>query len=216
MNAVIDRAHGRAPQQARSQATLARITEAAEKLFAERGYDGTTVGEIAAEAQCSVGAFYARFKDKESLLLHVHAGQCRQLVERIEFLCDLLRAENAGLEEMVRQLVRGLFRHAAGRRSLTRVFIHRSGSDPAFHARYAAAWGEVRDRMRPLLLSRRAEIRHRDPVRAVDFAIQMLHAAWANDVLHHRMKDLMGQTSGDALIADLTDACLAHLQSRRG
>jgi AcrR family transcriptional regulator len=212
---VIDVALGRAPQQSRSRATLVRITAAAEALFAERGYDGTTVGAIVDRGRCSVGAFYARFKDKESLLLHVHDRQCRLLVERIDFLCDLLRAENAALDEMVRQLVRGLFRHAAGKRALTRVFIQHSGNDAAFHERYARAWGEVRDRIRPLLLSRRAEIGHRDPVRAVDFVIQMLHAAWANDVLHHGVKELTGQTTDDALIVDLTDACLAYLETGR-
>lgn len=213
--ATIDGAHGRTPQQSRSRATLARIIEAAEALFAKNGYDGTTVSAIAARARCSVGAFYARFTDKEGLLLHIHDRQCRLLVERVEFLCDLLRAENASLDEMVRQIVRGLFRHAAGRRALTRVFIQRSGSDAAFHERYGRAWGEVRQRIRPLLLSRRAEAGHRDPARAVDFVIQMLHAAWANDVLHHRVKELTGQTTGDALIADLTETCLAYLETRR-
>ena len=212
---LIDRAHGRAPQQTRSRETLARITEAAEALFAERGYERTTVGDIAGRARCSVGSFYARFKDKESLLLHVHDRQCAMLVERVQFLCDLLRAESAPLDECVRQIVRGLFRHAAGRRSLTRVFIERGGVDEAFHARYARAWGEVRARLLPLLLARRADIRRSDPDGAADFVIQMLHAAWANDVLHHKVKDLTGQKTGDALIRALTDACLAHLGLRR-
>jgi AcrR family transcriptional regulator len=208
----IDRAHGRAPQQSRSRATLARITEAAEALFAERGYDGASVGDIAARARCSVGAFYARFKDKESLLLHVHDRQCAMLVERMAFLCDLQRAEHATLDTRVRQIVRGLFRHAAGRRSLTRVFIERSGADAAFHARYAAAWAEVRALLLPLLLERRAEIGHPDPAAAADFVIQLLHAAWANDVLHHKVRDITGQKTGDALIAALSDTCLSYFR----
>jgi AcrR family transcriptional regulator len=210
----IDRAHGRAPQQERSRETLARITEAAEALFAERGYDGASVGDIAAKARCSVGAFYARFKDKESLLLHVHDRQCAALVERMAFLCDLQRAENASLEGCVRQIVRGLFRHAAGRRSLTRVFIERGGADAAFHARYAAAWAEVRKVVLPLLVERKREIGHAQPEDAADFVLQMLHAAWANDVLHHKMRDITGQKTGDALIASLIDASLAYLRGR--
>lgn len=202
---------GRAPQQTRSRATLARLTEAAEKLFADKGYDGASVSDIVALAGCSVGSFYARFKDKESLFLHIHDRQCDLLIQRIDFLCDLFRSENASLEVMVRQSVRALFLFAGQRRSLTRVFIQRSGTDTAFHARFARTWGDVRARLRPSMLSHRNQISHADPERAVDFVIQLMHSGWANDVLHHRMKDVTGQESGEALIEDLTDACLAYL-----
>jgi len=209
--ALLDARHGRAPRQDRSRRTLTRLAAAAGSLFAERGYEGTTVGDIAGRARCSVGAFYARFNDKESLFLHLHDQQCGQLLQRIEFLCDLFRAENASLEVMVRQTVRALFVFADDRRAMTRVFIQRSGTDPAFHERYARSWGEVRARLRPLLLARRQEIRHADPAHAVDFALQLIHAAWANDVLHHRVAQHTGQRTGEALIDDLTEACLAWL-----
>lgn len=209
--AVLDARHGPAPRQDRSRRTLSRIAAAAESLFAERGYDGTKVSDIAARARCSVGAFYARFNDKESLFLHLHDQQCDQLIQRIEFLCDLFRAENASLEVMVRQTVRALFVFAARRRALTRVFIQRSGEDEAFHKRYARRWGEVRMRLRPLLLARRREIARADPDHAVDFALQLIHSGWANDVLHHRVAAITGQQSGDGLIEDLAEACLAWL-----
>ncbi len=208
---VLDARHGRAPRQDRSRRTLTRITAAAGILFAERGYEGTKVGDIAARARCSVGAFYARFNDKESLFLHLHDQQCAHLIQRIDFLCDLFRAENASLEVMVRQTVRALFVFAGDRRAMTRVFIQRSGIDDAFHARYAQSWAEVRSRLRPLLLARRAEIANPDPAHAVDFALQMIHSGWANDVLHHTVADITGQRTGDGLIDDLADACLAWL-----
>ena len=188
-----------------------RITDAGEKLFAERGYDGASVSDIVSHARCSVGAFYARFKDKESLFLHIHDRQCDLLIQRIDFLGDLFRSENATLEIMVRQSVRALFLFAGQRRSLTRVFIQRSGIDPVFHARYARTWGEVRARLRPPMLLLRHEISHPDPERAIDFTLQLMHSGWANDVLHHQMKDITGQETGEALIEDLTEACLAYL-----
>lgn len=206
-----DRDLGRAPQQTRSRETLVRLTEAAEILFAEKGYDGASVSDIVTRARCSVGTFYARFKDKESLFLHVHDRQCDMLIQRIDFLCDLFRSENSSLEVMVRQSVRALFLFAGQRRSLTRVFIQRSGMDPVFHARYARTWGKVRERLRPSMLSRKHEISHSDPERAVDFTIQLMHSGWVNDVLHHQMKEVTGQESGEALIEDLTDACLSYL-----
>ena len=213
----LDQDHGRTPQQSRSRQTLTRIVEAAEALFAERGYDGTTVNHIVSRARCSVGGFYARFKDKESLFFHIHDQQCALLIQRINFLGDLARAENSSLETVVRQSVRALFLFAGQRRELTRVFIQRSGVDTEFHARYARTWGNVRDRLRPIMLARKSEIKtDTDAMRAVDFTLQLMHSLWANDVLHHKMKDITGQETGEALIEDLTNSCLAWLGLQRG
>lgn len=203
--------YGPAPQQSRSRETLARITAAAEKLFAERGYDGTTVQDVTVRARCSVGTFYARFRDKESLFLHIHDRHCAELTERIAVLCDRFEAERSPLDVIVHEIVRALFNFAENRRALTRVFIERSGSDDAFHERYGRIWGEIATHLRPALLRQRAAIRHPGPEHAVDFALQMLHGLWANDVLHHSIRNLTGQETGDALVADATAACLAWL-----
>ena len=58
----------RPPRQARSQETLDRILDAAEALVAEKGFEDSPVSEIVQRAESSVGAFYARFHDKEGLL----------------------------------------------------------------------------------------------------------------------------------------------------
>ncbi|MGW4200478.1 TetR/AcrR family transcriptional regulator [Streptomyces sp. NPDC004726] len=55
----------------RKRQTATRIVEAAERLFQERGFQGTTVRQIAAEAGVSVGAVMA-VGDKESLLSLVY------------------------------------------------------------------------------------------------------------------------------------------------
>src|SRR5690242_16936455 len=54
-------------QQARSRATRERLLAAAEKVFADKGYEGARITEIAEAAGCSVGAVYFRFKDKDAL-----------------------------------------------------------------------------------------------------------------------------------------------------
>jgi AcrR family transcriptional regulator len=203
--------HGRAPQQSRSRETQARIVRAAESLFAERGYDGTTVQDITMRARCSVGSFYARFKDKESLFLHIHDQHCAELLQRMEFLCDLFEAENSRLDIVVHQIVRALFVFAGKRRTLTRVFMQRSADDPAFQARYATVWKQVQDLLQAALLRRRGEIKVPNPERAVAFTLQCLHGLWANDVLHYPTHDITGQISGEALAAEATEACLAWL-----
>ena len=54
-------------QQARSRAMRAKILAAAEQVFAEKGYGGARLADIAEVAGCSVGATYFRFKDKDAL-----------------------------------------------------------------------------------------------------------------------------------------------------
>lgn len=58
-----------APQQERAERRLAGFLEVAAKLFAEAGYDGLTMTEVAARSGSSIGALYNYFPDKRSLAL---------------------------------------------------------------------------------------------------------------------------------------------------
>lgn len=58
----------RPPQQARSHKTLIRILDAAEELIEEGGVEAVTIAAVIGRGSSSVGAFYARFGDKENLL----------------------------------------------------------------------------------------------------------------------------------------------------
>lgn len=52
-----------------SDSTRSRLLAAAAEVFAERGYDGTRVQEIARRAGLTTGAIYANFSGKTDLLL---------------------------------------------------------------------------------------------------------------------------------------------------
>jgi AcrR family transcriptional regulator len=57
--------------QQRSEETRAQIMQAAQKLFAQNGYDATGVAEICAAAGVSKGAFYHHFPTKQALFLEL-------------------------------------------------------------------------------------------------------------------------------------------------
>jgi AcrR family transcriptional regulator len=187
---------------------MARIVDAAEALFGERGYDGAAIGGIADRAGCSVGAVYARFRDKESLFRHVHAAHCRGLVETAE---RAAAAPPGPLGLLLGGIALELFRFAEGRRALTRVFIQRSGADRAFHARYAEAWDEVTRALRAALLARGEDISHPEPRAAVDFVLQLLHSLWANDVLHHDRREIAAARSPGELARRFAEVAAGYL-----
>jgi AcrR family transcriptional regulator len=55
------------PQQERSRQTTYRIMDAAYRLFTSRGYDETSLQDIARESEVSIGAIYTRFVDKDAI-----------------------------------------------------------------------------------------------------------------------------------------------------
>ncbi|MGH9711738.1 MAG: TetR/AcrR family transcriptional regulator [Candidatus Acidiferrales bacterium] len=58
-----------APLQKRSLAKRARLKAAGLARFGEKGYEGTSVGDISRHAQLAVGTFYQHFRSKRQLLL---------------------------------------------------------------------------------------------------------------------------------------------------
>jgi AcrR family transcriptional regulator len=59
------------PREAKRARTRARLTESALRLMAERGINGTSVSEIAAEAELANGTFYLYFRDKTEIVAAV-------------------------------------------------------------------------------------------------------------------------------------------------
>jgi AcrR family transcriptional regulator len=62
--------------------TKERILSAAEKLFAERGYDATSVRDITSEAECNVAAVNYHFGGKENLYVETFRGLLGELRDR--------------------------------------------------------------------------------------------------------------------------------------
>jgi len=87
--------------------TRKRLLHAAAEVFAERGYDGTRVVDIAAAAGVSNGALYAHFGSKAELLVAALRAHGRQV------LADLLAADpSRPVTELLLEAGRGLSRRS--------------------------------------------------------------------------------------------------------
>src|SRR5262245_28076696 len=61
--------------------TRDRILRTAERLFAERGFNGVSVRELAAAAQVNIASIGYHFESKEGLLSEVYRRHCEPLIE---------------------------------------------------------------------------------------------------------------------------------------
>ena len=94
------------PQQRRSLEKRARLKAAGLALFGEKGFDGTSVDEIARRARLAVGSFYQHFRSKRQLLLAL----MDELLGKLSQL-DLGPTGNTDPREGLRALLSRAFSH---------------------------------------------------------------------------------------------------------
>jgi AcrR family transcriptional regulator len=170
----------------RGRRSRARIREAARSLFRERGFDGTTLREIAARAGMGASSIYRHIRSKEELLLD-------ELLEVSEEAWERFRKEEDRSRPARERLQRFLdAEHAllAGDPEFTTIALRAACQPGARAARRALA---LQDRtvglIAEILLAGRARgelARDADPLaaaRTVAHAIAGARLAWANGLL---------------------------------
>jgi AcrR family transcriptional regulator len=75
-------------RQARSEATRRKIIDAAVDLFSERGYPGTSLGDIIERAEMTKGALYYHFDSKEALAAEVVAEGSARLLATFDAISE--------------------------------------------------------------------------------------------------------------------------------
>ncbi len=94
------------PRQKRGIETRRRLLTAARQLFAERGYESTSIHDIASRAKVADGALYNHFRSKRQLLVAL-------MTELLEHLHRLdLRPAGAGgeMQEGLRRFLEAVFK----------------------------------------------------------------------------------------------------------
>jgi AcrR family transcriptional regulator len=204
------------PRQGRSQETLDRLLDAAEELLMTRGFDEITVPEIVERAESSVGAFYARLKDKDGLLHALHQRACDDTYATMEKGLDPADWEGANVAEIVEVFVASLVELNRQRLGLLLAVLGRARVDVELHNRHEAMRRYTRQRLTNLLLARREEIRHPNLGAACDFAIRQIYAVTRTEIY-----GLGGGFGGDPLpedyvVRELTRSVLSYLGVRNG
>jgi AcrR family transcriptional regulator len=203
------------PKQARSERTLQRLLDAAEVLIEEKGHAAVSIPEIARRARSSVGGFYARFRDKNELLRALEERHFIEVWQRLEAVADARRWENAGTTEIVQAAVALLVGITRQRRRLIAAFLVSAIQDPVIREGGLRFRRRIEERIRALLLPRRAEMNHPDPPLAIDLALQTAFALMNQHVLIEETEAGGHAVSDDDLRRELTTMFLRYVGIER-
>lgn len=139
------------------------MLDAAEQLVGSKGFDETSIAEIAAAAGTSVGGFYRRFGDKQGLLHALHERFCDEARATADVALDPESWAGAPTAEVVREFGRFLVRIYREREGFFRAFLVVGLSDDTVRRRTRALIEYLHQRLRALLAERRADLGHPDP-----------------------------------------------------
>jgi AcrR family transcriptional regulator len=199
------------PKQKRSRRSAERALDASLELLEEQGFDAFTVAEVSKRAGISVGAIYARFGSKESLLRAVHG----RAMEVIALEHAALQAANGPaprhLPESVIEavgMVAGVF---SRNRDLLRAFMHLGAVDEVISRRGSASSRELARRFKAIVLVHRDQVGHRDPDTAVDVGFRMAYCTFARQVMYGPEFESEPPVAWDELVAEVAAACVAYL-----
>ncbi|WPC04083.1 TetR/AcrR family transcriptional regulator [Pseudomonas benzenivorans] len=156
---------GRPKDPAKRQAIL----DAAKTLFLSKGYDGSSMDAIAAEAGVSKLTVYSHFTDKETLFSAAIKAKCQEQLP--ELLFELV--DDAPLDRVLLNIARGFHRLINSRESveLHRVMVSLGAQDPKLsRIFYEAGPQRVLQEMEHLLrqADRTGKLRIDDPQEAAD------------------------------------------------
>jgi AcrR family transcriptional regulator len=115
------------PRQARAQATIDAIIEAAAQLIDAHGLDGFNTNAVAERAGVSIGSLYQYFPNKDAIMAALIR---RTQEERARALGGVLAQEHASLADLVRAVVRAVNRQHREQSLLAAAIDHEEARLP--------------------------------------------------------------------------------------
>lgn len=116
-----------------------QILEGFASVIAEKGYNATTIADIAAAAHVSKSSIYEHFTDKDAMFLGLHEAMAAALVDKLSPLVEEAADGSIGWEERIRRGVRNYLEVMAGEPMfLSHMLVETSGASSAVMARRRA------------------------------------------------------------------------------
>lgn len=186
--------------------TRERLLESAHALFALKGYEGTAIDEISADAGYSRGAFYSNFRSKQEIMAELIANGFDSDVEQIERMSTLEGVE--ALEQGFREIARH-FTSDPQNTLWSLEFQLAAVRHPELRGSYTEQFDKLREGVRRMVVHTFRTAGHASPestARYADLFIVILSGL-------SLMKLLYGESFNDALFGDAFVALVRGIQS---
>ena len=206
----------RPPKQKRSQESLERVLGASIALLEDKGFDAFTIQDVSQRAEVSVGAIYARFGSKETLLRAVHQHAMESIgAQQHDAVAAVDGASGKPVHDVIVDGVRAVASVFRGNESLLRAFMHLGAVDDEISRRGSQASIELARQFESTVLARRDELAHPDPETAVDVCFRMAYSTFARQVMYGPVFESDRSIAWDALVTEVGSACAAYLLEQR-
>lgn len=205
------------PKQRRSQETLDHLLRATRELLETTAFEDLTVQKITSRAGCSVGNFYARFKNKEAILLRLLDMHYAEIERDLNTKFGFEDWEGVPLKRRVDAVVDFLMAIAERQPGLIRTLVVRNNQRPdSIPASIRAAARRMLDRLYDFLLERRAEMSHPAERAALEVGLLMVVTAIRERiVLAAGTHGATLSVSNEVFAEELKQALLAYLTTTR-
>ncbi|MGA2163840.1 MAG: TetR/AcrR family transcriptional regulator [Solirubrobacteraceae bacterium] len=193
------------PQQARSEATVEAVLQAAAQVFERHGYAAGTTNRIAARAGVSIGSLYQYFPGKDAILL---ALARRHLAEGTALLQPQLERLQAGcaLDEVLADVVKAMVALHASAPRLHRVLFEETPLPQTLRAEL--------DATEDALVEVVAHSLQRQPDTAEHHLVARMIVS-AIEGLTHRLVLRPAGASPDAIAIEVTTMLRGYLRQRQ-
>jgi AcrR family transcriptional regulator len=204
----------RPARQARSQETYQRLLDAAEELLTEKGFAEIPAAEVARRAGFSVGAVYARFRDKAGIVHSLRQRLWEEVCATADAALEPARWEGATIAEIAQPAIAFIVRVHRERIGVLRDAMGRAPADPELGAEIERVISHICEKLAVLLLARADEISHQDPVLAAKFVFRLLLGVLKEAILFGTPGTHGIPRSDERLTEELTRAFLGYLGVR--
>lgn len=183
-------ARRRKTQAERREETREQVLAAAGRVFAKRGFHGTSLDAVAEEAGFSRGAVYYNFADKEELFLELLDRRC---AERAVDLRELFADGGDDVADTSRQAqlaAERAFEAMTGDRewrALYLEFLAQAARDPALRRRFSRRTSEMRRALEEIVVERTRPVAGSLGMEPEQLAVvidALADGLWAQHMLH--------------------------------
>jgi AcrR family transcriptional regulator len=206
----------REPKQERSRRSFERVQDAALALLVERGPDSFTLAEVCTRADASMGAIYNRVNGKDDLIRLIHEREMARIDCDTEKALKTIDLQGPELRDAVAELIGGVTVLLRRDADVLRPFMLLAATDQQISIRGRQSAAVMRDLFGRLLSLRRTEIRHPDPVAAIDWCFTIVYSVVARRLgLGSTMEGADDAGDWDDIVPNLVDTVTAYLSLAR-